>query len=139
DAGAPLQALIIDSWFDNYLGTISLVRVMHGRLAAKDRIRLMAGRDYQVDEVGIFTPKRTPVESLGPGEVGYVVAGIKDVRGARVGDTITHVQRPAPAPLPGFKEIKPRVFAGLYPTDSAEYDAFRDALERLALNDASLY
>ena len=136
---APLKALIIDSWFDNYLGTISLVRVMDGRLAPKDKVRLMAtGRDYMVDEVGVFTPKLKPVEVLGAGEVGYVVAGIKDVRSARVGDTITHSHRPAAAPLPGFKEIKPRVFAGLYPVDSSDYDAFRDALSKLSLNDASL-
>jgi len=137
---APLKALIIDSWFDNYLGTISLVRVMEGRLAVKDKIRLMAtGRDYLVEELGVFTPKRRPVEALSAGEVGYVIAGIKDVRGARVGDTITHAQRPAPEPLPGFKEIKPRVFAGLYPVDSSQYDAFRDALAKLSLNDASLH
>ena len=140
DVDAPLKALIIDSWFDNYLGTISLVRVMDGRLAPKDKIRLMAtGRDYFVEQTGVFTPKRLPVEVLSAGEVGYVVAGIKDVRGARVGDTVTHAQRPAPAALPGFKEIKPRVFAGLYPVDSSAYDAFRDALEKLSLNDASLH
>jgi len=139
-ADAPLKALIIDSWFDNYLGTVSLVRIMDGRLKPKDKIRLMAmKRDYQVDQIGIFTPKRKPVEELGPGEVGYVVAGIKDVRSARVGDTITHVDRPADKPLPGFKEIKPRVFAGLYPVDSSEYENFRDALEKLQLNDASLH
>jgi GTP-binding protein LepA len=137
---APLKALIIDSWFDNYLGTISLVRVIDGQLAPKDKIRLMAtGRDYMVDQVGIFTPKLKPVEVLGAGEVGYIVAGIKDVRSARVGDTITHTHRPAASPLPGFKEIKPRVFAGLYPVDSSDYDAFRDALSKLSLNDASLH
>jgi len=135
----PLKALIIDSWFDNYLGTISLVRVMDGQLAPKDKIRLMAtGRDYFVEQVGIFTPKLKPVDLLSAGEVGYVAAGIKDVRSARVGDTITHFHRPAPVPLPGFKEIKPRVFAGLYPVDSSDYDAFRDALSKLSLNDASL-
>jgi GTP-binding protein LepA len=136
---APLKALIIDSWFDNYLGTISLVRVIDGQLAPKDKIRLMAtGRDYMVDQVGVFTPKLKPVDVLGAGEVGYIVAGIKDVRSARVGDTITHTHRPAAGPLPGFKEIKPRVFAGLYPVDSSDYDAFRDALSKLSLNDASL-
>ncbi|BAU48226.1 elongation factor 4 [Sulfurifustis variabilis] len=136
---APLKALIIDSWFDNYLGTVSLVRVMQGSLRAREKIRLMAaGRDYEAEQVGVFTPKKRTVDALGPGEVGYVVAGIKDIRGARVGDTITHAQRPADAPLPGFKEIKPRVFAGLYPVDSSEYDAFRDALGKLSLNDASL-
>ena len=138
-AANPLKALIIDSWFDNYLGTVSLVRVMEGSLKPKEKIRLMAtGRDYYIEQVGIFTPKRRPVEVLAAGEVGYVVAGIKDVRSARVGDTITHVDRPAAAALPGFKEIKPRVFAGLYPVESSEYDTFRDALSKLSLNDASL-
>jgi GTP-binding protein LepA len=140
NAEAPLKALIIDSWFDNYLGTISLVRVIDGRLKSKDKIRLMAiGRDHIVEQIGIFTPKRKPVQVLGPGEVGYVIAGIKDVRGARVGDTITHVDHPAAHALPGFKEIKPRVFAGLYPVDSADYEAFREALAKLQLNDASLH
>ena len=135
----PLKALIVDSWFDNYLGTVSLVRVMEGSLKPKEKIRLMAtGRDYYVDEVGIFTPKRRPVDMLVAGEVGYIIAGIKDIRSARVGDTITHVDRPAAAALPGFKEIKPRVFAGLYPVESSEYDTFRDALGKLSLNDASL-
>src|SRR3990172_4442932 len=126
DPEAPLTALIIDSWFDNYLGTVSLVRVMDGRLKSREKIRLMAtGRDYVTEQIGIFTPKRKPVTELGPGEVGYVMAGIKDVRSARVGDTITHVDRPAGKPLPGFKEIKPRVFAGLYPVESSEYEADR--------------
>jgi GTP-binding protein LepA len=137
---APLRALIIDSWFDNYLGTISLVRVMEGRLSPKEKIRLMAtGRDYVVEQVGVFTPKRKPVDVLTAGEVGYVIAGIKEVRSARVGDTITHSHHPAPAALPGFKEIKPRVFAGVYPVEASEYDGFRDALEKLSLNDASLH
>ena len=136
----PLKALIIDSWFDNYLGTVSLVRVMEGQLKPKEKIRLMAtGRDYYVEQVGIFTPKRRQVEVLAAGEVGYIIAGIKDVRSARVGDTITHTDRQAAAPLPGFKEIKPRVFAGLYPVESSEYDTFRDALSKLSLNDASLH
>ncbi len=140
DASTPLKALIIDSWFDNYLGTISLVRVMDGVLRPKDKVRLMAtGRDYQVDEIGVFTPKRRPVTELAVGEVGYVIAGIKDVRSARVGDTITHTNRPADKPLPGFKEIKPRVFAGLYPVDAQDYESFRDALGKLQLNDASLH
>ena len=140
DRSENLRALIVDSWFDNYLGTVSLVRVMDGVLKARDRIRLMAtGREYQVDEVGIFTPKRNKTGQLAAGEVGYVIAGIKDVRSARVGDTITHVNKPATEPLPGFKEIKPRVFAGLYPIDSADYNDFRDALEKLCLNDASLH
>jgi GTP-binding protein LepA len=140
DADAPLKALIIDSWFDNYLGTVSLVRVMDGRLKPKDKIRLMAtGRDYLVEQVGVFTPKKRPVEELAAGEVGYVIAGIKDIRSARVGDTVTHAHRPAGTPLPGFKEIKPRVFAGLYPVEAHEYEAFRDALGKLQLNDASLH
>ncbi len=137
---APLQALIIDSWFDNYLGTVSLVRVMDGRLRPKDKIRLMAtGRDYLVEQIGVFTPKKRPVEELAAGEVGYVIAGIKDIRSARVGDTITHAHKPAATALPGFKEIKPRVFAGLYPVEAHEYEAFRDALGKLQLNDASLH
>ncbi|MBI3546590.1 MAG: elongation factor 4 [Gammaproteobacteria bacterium] len=140
DNSAPLKALIIDSWFDNYLGTVSLVRVIDGCLKPKEKIRLMAvGRDHFVEQIGIFTPKRKPVSELGPGEVGYVIAGIKDVRGARVGDTITHVHRPADKALAGFKEIKPRVFAGLYPIEASDYEAFRDALAKLQLNDASLH
>jgi GTP-binding protein LepA len=140
DREAPLKALIIDSWFDNYLGTVSLVRVMDGRLRPKDKIRLIAtGRDYYVEQVGLFTPKKRPVDELAAGEVGYVVAGIKDVRSARVGDTITHTHRPAAEPLPGFKEIKPRVFAGLYPVEAGDFEAFRDALAKLQLNDASLH
>ena len=139
DPDEALQALIIDSWFDNYLGTVSLVRVIQGTLLPKQRIRLMAtGRQYLTEQVGVFTPKRQAVSHLKAGEVGYVIAGIKDVRGARVGDTITAIDRPASQPLPGFKEIKPRVFAGLYPADSGDYDAFRVALEKLRLNDASL-
>ena len=139
DPDEALQALIIDSWFDNYLGTVSLVRVIQGTLLPKQRIRLMAtGRQYLTAQVGVFTPKRQAVSHLKAGEVGYVIAGIKDVRGARVGDTITAIDRPASLPLPGFKEIKPRVFAGLYPADSGDYDAFRAALEKLRLNDASL-
>ncbi|MHB8346099.1 MAG: translation elongation factor 4 [Acidiferrobacterales bacterium] len=140
DPDAPLQALIIDSWFDNYLGTVSLARVMQGTLKSGQKVRLMAsGREYHVEQTGIFTPKRKATAELGVGEVGYVVAGIKDVRSARVGDTITHADRPATVALPGFKEIKPRVFAGLYPVDAADYDAFRTALEKLSLNDASLH
>jgi GTP-binding protein LepA len=137
---APLKALIVDSWFDNYLGTISLVRVIDGSLKPKEKIRLMAtGEDHLVEQVGIFTPKKKPVEQLCAGEVGYVVAGIKDVRSARVGDTITHTNRQADKPLPGFKEIKPRVFAGLYPVEAHEFEGFRDALGKLQLNDASLH
>jgi GTP-binding protein LepA len=140
DAEAPLQALIIDSWFDNYLGTVVLVRVMQGTLAPKQKIRLMAtGDEFPVDHVGVFTPKRMPTESLGVGEVGFIIAGIKDVRSARVGDTVTRADKPAAKPLPGFKEIKPRVFAGLYPVEASDYEAFRDALQKLTLNDASLH
>jgi GTP-binding protein LepA len=140
DAEAPLQALIIDSWFDNYLGTVVLVRVMQGTLTPKQKIRLMAtGDEFQVDQVGVFTPKRTPTESLGVGEVGFIIAGIKDVRSARVGDTVTRADKPAAKALPGFKEIKPRVFAGLYPVEASDYEAFRDALQKLTLNDASLH
>ena len=140
NSSAPLQALIVDSWFDNYLGTVSLVRVMDGTLRLKQKIRLMAsGRDYLTDQLGVFTPKRTPVAELHSGDVGYVMAGIKDIRGARVGDTITEAGRPAATPLLGFKEIKPRVFAGLYPIDASDYDVFRDALEKLRLNDASMH
>ena len=140
DPQGPLQALIIDSWFDNYLGTVVLVRVMQGTVAPKQKIRLMAtGDEFPVDQVGVFTPKRTQTESLGVGEVGFIIAGIKDVRSARVGDTVTRADKPAARALPGFKEIKPRVFAGLYPVEASDYEAFRDALQKLTLNDASLH
>ncbi len=139
DADAPLKALIVDSWFDNYLGTVVLVRIMEGTLKPKEKIRMMvSGSEYETDEIGIFTPKRKRVKALSVGEVGYVIAGIKEVHGARVGDTITHSRQPAAEALSGFKEIKPQVFAGLYPVDSTDYDAFREALEKLCLNDASL-
>lgn len=139
DANAPLQAIIIDSWFDNYLGTVVLVRIVAGTLKPKEKIRMMrSGSEYETDEVGIFTPKRKSVVALAAGEVGYVIAGIKEVHGARVGDTITHVRHPANEALPGFKEIKPQVFAGLYPVESSDYNGFRDALQKLCLNDASL-
>ncbi len=139
DANALLKALIIDSWFDNYLGTVVLVRIVQGTLKPKEKIRLMvSGKEYETDEVGLFTPKRKPVSALSVGEVGYVIAGIKEVHGARVGDTITHVRQPAAEALPGFKEIKPQVFAGLYPINSVDYEAFREALQKLRLNDASL-
>jgi GTP-binding protein LepA len=136
----PLKALIIDSWFDNYLGVVSLVRVKDGVIRIGDRIRVMStGRDYEVDEVGVYTPKRTGQQQLGAGEVGYVVAGIKEVLGAPVGDTLTSARTPATEPLPGFQAIKPRVFAGMFPIDSASYENFRDALAKLRLNDAALH
>ena len=140
DREAPLQALIIDSWFDNYLGVISLVRVVQGTLRKKDRIRVMAaGRNHQVDKVGIFTPKRQDTECLQAGEVGYVIAGIKEIDGAPVGDTITHADRPADEPLPGFKPVQPQVFAGLFPVEGDDYEALREALSKLRLNDAALF
>jgi len=140
DSQAPLKALIIDSWFDNYLGVVSLVRVFDGELRQRQRIRVMStGRDFEVDEIGIFTPKRVRQEALGTGEVGYLVAGIKDIDGAPVGDTITDAGRPASVALPGFKQSKPNVFAGLYPIDSGDYEGFREALAKLRLNDAALY
>jgi GTP-binding protein LepA len=139
DPGKPLKALIIDSWFDNYVGVVMLVRVVDGELKPRDRLLLMsAAASYVCEEVGVFTPKSRPREKLSAGEVGFVVAGIKELKAAKVGDTITHDGHPAIEPLPGFKEIKPQVFAGLYPVDSNEYDALRDALEKLHLNDASL-
>lgn len=140
DAQAPLAALIIDSWFDNYLGVVSLVRVVNGELRVGDRIRVMStGRDYEIDAVGIYTPKRAPKERLGAGEVGYVAAGIKDIHGAPVGDTFTSSRNPAERPLPGFQAIKPRVFAGLFPVESGQYEALREALAKLRLNDAALH
>jgi GTP-binding protein LepA len=139
DPAAPLKALIIDSWFDNYVGVVMLVRVVDGRLAPKDRLLLMASRtSHMCEQVGVFTPKSVPTEALSAGEVGFVIAGIKELQSARVGDTITLLNKPASAPLPGFKEIKPQVFAGLYPVDANEYDQLRDALEKLQLNDSSL-
>ncbi|MFN3594526.1 MAG: translation elongation factor 4 [Thiobacillaceae bacterium] len=139
DPQAPLKALITDSWFDNYVGVVMLVRVVDGELRPKDRIRLMAtGAEYLCEQVGVFTPKSVAREVLSAGQVGFVIAGIKELKHARVGDTITSATRPAEAPLPGFKEIKPQVFAGLYPVDAHEYDSLRDALEKLKLNDASL-
>lgn len=140
DASSTLKALIIDSWFDNYLGVVSLVRIVDGELEKGKKIRVMStGRDFSVDQVGIFTPKRTARARLMTGEVGYVVAGIKDIDGAPVGDTLTLAERPAARPLPGFQTVKPRVFAGLFPVDSGDYEAFREALARLCLNDAALH
>jgi len=140
DPDAPLQALIIDSWFDNYVGVVTLVRVMQGRLKPRDRILLMAtGASYTCEQVGVFTPKSVARDELSAGDVGFVVAGIKELKAARVGDTITLAARRAAAPLPGFKEVKPQVFAGLYPVEANQYEALRDALEKLKLNDASLH
>ena len=139
DPSAPLKALIIDSWFDNYVGVIMLVRVVDGSLKPKDKIRLMAtGAQYLCEQVGVFTPKSRQRENLSAGEVGFVIAGIKELKAAQVGDTITLADRRAEEPLPGFQEIKPQVFAGLYPVESNQYEALRDALEKLRLNDASL-
>ena len=136
----PLKALIIDSWFDNFVGVISLVRVVDGRIAPKQKIQVMStGRVFQVESVGIFTPKRAEQPELNAGEVGYVIAGIKDIDGAPVGDTFTGADRPAAAALPGFQKIQPRVFAGLFPVDSDDFGNLREALQKLRLNDASLY
>jgi GTP-binding protein LepA len=135
----PLKALIIDSWFDNYVGVVMLVRVVDGVLKPKDKILLMAtGAQYQCEQVGVFTPKSLSKDSLSAGEVGFIISGIKELKAAQVGDTVTLANCPASEPLPGFQEIKPQVFAGLYPVESHDYDALRDALEKLKLNDASL-
>jgi GTP-binding protein LepA len=140
EVAAPLQALIIDSWFDNYVGVVMLVRVFNGVVRPKDKILLMAtGAIHLVEQVGVFTPKSRFREELSAGEVGFIVSGIKELRDARVGDTVTHQAKPAAVPLPGFKEIKPQVFAGLYPIESNQYDSLRDALTKLQLNDAALH
>ena len=137
---APLKALIVDSWFDNYQGVVSLVRIMQGELHKNDKIKIMTtGGIHQADKVGIFTPKATDTGVLRAGEVGFVVAGIKEINGAPVGDTITLARRPAPEALPGFKKVKPQVYAGLFPISSDDYEDFRDALAKLSLNDASLF
>ena len=145
-ADAPLRAMIIDSWFDAYVGVVMLVRVVDGRLQKGERIRMMAtGAAYEANSLGVFTPAQQPREALEAGEVGYVIAGIKELKAAKVGDTITLEKKlpnnlgPASDPLPGFKEIQPQVFAGLYPTEANQYDALRDSLEKLQLNDASLH
>ncbi|MFP4648502.1 MAG: translation elongation factor 4 [Halorhodospira sp.] len=136
---APLKALIMDSWFDNYLGVVCLARIFDGELCKGDRIRVMATeREFQVDELGIFTPKRTPKDRLTTGQVGYVVAGIKDIDGAPVGATLTRTHGPANEPVPGFKQVQPRVFAGLFPSSSDDFEALRTALGKLRLNDAAL-
>src|SRR5689334_22147742 len=138
-ADEPLQALIIDSWFDNYVGVVMLVRIVNGTLRPKDKIRMMAtGAEYPVEHVGVFTPKSKNLEELSAGQVGFIIAGIKELTAAKVGDTVTIVKRPAAEPLPGFKEVKPQVFAGLYPVEANQYDALRESLEKLKLNDASL-
>src|SRR5215468_10256706 len=140
DPDSPLQALIIDSWFDNYVGVVMLVRMVQGTLRPRDRILLMAtGATYGCEQVGVFTPKAVARDELAAGGVGFVVAGIKEIHAAKVGDTITLAARPATSPLPGFKEVKPQVFAGLYPVESNQYEALRDALDKLKLNDASLH
>ncbi len=139
DADGPLQALIIDSWYDSYVGVVSLVRVVNGSLRTGQKMRVWStGRAYQVDKVGRFTPKSVAAEALYTGEVGFVVAGVKEIDGAPVGDTITLESRPCDGPLPGFKQIKPRVFAGLFPVRSDDYEQFRDALQKLKLNDSAL-
>ncbi len=140
DQQAPLQALIVDSWFDNYVGVVSLVRVVNGGLNKGDKVRVMStGRSYPADRVGVFTPKMTDRESLSAGEVGFMIAGIKEIDGAPVGDTLTMESRPCEKPLPGFKQVQPRVFAGVFPVNSDDYEDFREALRKLRLNDAALH
>jgi GTP-binding protein LepA len=139
DVAKPLKALVIDAWFDNYVGVVMLVRVMDGVLKPKEKIRLMAtGAEYLCEQVGVFTPKSLQKTSLSAGEVGFVIAGIKELAAAKVGDTVTLAGKPAAEALPGFKEVKPQVFAGLYPVESNQFEALRTALEKLSLNDASL-
>jgi GTP-binding protein LepA len=140
DTEAPLQALIVDSWFDNYVGVVCLVRVVNGTLTNREKIRVMStGRAHQVDRVGKFTPKMVDTETLEAGEVGFVISSIKEIDGAPVGDTLTADKRPCEEPLPGFREMQPRVFAGLFPSQSDDYEAFREALQKLRLNDAALH
>ncbi len=140
DPNGPVQALIIDSWFDNYVGVVSLVRVMNGTLRVGEKIRVMStGRPWQIDKLGRFMPKSLASKELGAGEVGFVIAGIKDIDGAPVGDTITLDARPCAVPLAGFKQVQPRVFAGLFPVNADDYESFRDALSKLRLNDSALH
>jgi GTP-binding protein LepA len=140
DPEGPLQALIIDSWFDNYVGVVSLVRVVNGAMQRRSKITVMStGQSYNADRVGVFTPKMEDRDELRTGEVGFVIAGIKDIYGAPVGDTLTATRRPCDKPLPGFKHVQPRVFAGLFPINSDEYENFREALQKLRLNDAALH
>ena len=139
DPNEPLQALIVDSWFDNYVGVVMLVRVVNGTIRPKDKILLMAnGSQHLVESIGVFTPKSLPRESLSAGQVGFIIAGIKELKAAKVGDTITLASKPAAQSLPGFKEVQPQVFAGLFPVEANQYDALRDSLEKLKLNDAAL-
>ncbi|MYM88968.1 elongation factor 4 [Rugamonas sp. FT82W] len=139
DPDAPLQALIVDSWYDPYVGVVMLVRVMNGTLKPKDKIKLMATDSLQlVEDVGIFAPRSVSLPQLSAGQVGFIIAGIKELKAAKVGDTVTLASRPAPEPLPGFKEVQPQVFAGLFPVEANQYDALRDSLEKLKLNDAAL-
>ncbi|NRA52818.1 MAG: elongation factor 4 [Gammaproteobacteria bacterium] len=139
DVDAPLQALIIDSWFDNYQGVVSLVRIKHGKVKVGDKMKVMSTGDiHQIDKVGVFTPKQTETGALSAGEVGYIIAGIKEIHGAPVGDTLTLARNSAAEPLPGFKRATPQVYAGLFPISSDDYENFRDALNKLSLNDASL-
>ncbi|MCL1141425.1 translation elongation factor 4 [Shewanella gaetbuli] len=140
DENAPLQALIIDSWFDAYLGVVSLVRIKHGILKKGDKFKVMStGQNYNADRVGIFTPKQQDEPELRAGEVGYVISGIKEIHGAPVGDTLTHAKHGAEQPLPGFQKVKPQVYAGVFPISTDEYESFREALNKLSLNDASLF
>ncbi|HOC16901.1 MAG TPA: translation elongation factor 4 [Vicinamibacterales bacterium] len=140
DADAPLKALIFDSWYDPYRGVVIVVRVIDGKLRGRMKVRFMAaGQEYEIEEVGVFTPKATPIDELGVGEVGFITAGIKRVADAKIGDTITEAARPAAEAFPGFTELKPMVFAGLYPVEGHQYPELRDALEKLRLNDASFF
>jgi GTP-binding protein LepA len=140
DASAPLKALIFDSWYDAYRGVVIVARVLDGMLRKGTKVRLMAqGQDYEIDQIGVFSPKPEPIDELGPGEVGFIVANIKTVSDAKIGDTITETHRPTDQPFPGFKELKPMVFAGLYPVESYQYSELREALEKLRLNDASFF
>lgn len=140
DTTAPLQALIIDSWFDAYLGVVSLVRIKNGCLKVGEKIQVMStGRSYIADKLGIFTPKRQEQTQLSAGEVGFIIAGVKDIHGAPVGDTLTHTSKPASNALPGFKRVHPQVFAGLFPVNAEDFSEFREALEKLSLNDSSLF
>ncbi|MBK2257026.1 translation elongation factor 4 [Francisella philomiragia] len=140
DVNAKLQALIIDSWFDNYLGVVSLVRIKNGTLKKGEKFKVMStGVSYQVDRVGVFTPKMKDLDHLKAGEVGFIVAGIKDIHGAPVGDTLTHTHNPTDKPVPGFKKVQPQVYAGMFTISSDDYPDFREALDKLSLNDASLF